>query len=400
MKKDRRNKVFFGLFIVAVAALLILGCAMPVALSKATEVPPTSTASNTPQPSDTATLVDTNTPEPTLTDTPVPPTAIPEAYVIDDTIFAATVKADCATDVGFDSVEGDSFGVKVLNGSLSIINGEWAVWCYGAKHTWFGTLTFKGYTFTSDEKAPLQFQIDPNLGYVYLTGSGTVKLPDGTIVSLPIGSAAESVGKVVGTATQAGQVISSSDKDPIAAALNGATVNETILMDEAHTSAWYLDGSAFNADGLLVGGSGPSGTAVLMTPIRNGEAFNMTFEVDQSVDVGIGLTHADNGYSFQFTIAGADSSFFAYDGKDVTLGDFSGSLKLQPKTSYQVLVAVDTNGKFVVTVWDPAKPGKTLVGTFQGDKTWKDLDFSLTVTLSSGTLLIKELSLLKFESIK
>jgi hypothetical protein len=59
------------------------------------------------------------------------------------------------------------------------------LWCYGAKHTWIGKLTYAGYTFASDENDPLQFVVDKNKGYAYIKGKGAVTLPDGTIVPLP-----------------------------------------------------------------------------------------------------------------------------------------------------------------------------------------------------------------------
>jgi hypothetical protein len=79
-------------------------------------------------------------------------------------------------------VEGTSFTVK---GQITMRNDTWYVWCYDAKHTWIGTLTYSGYTFASDPNDPLQFRVDHNGGYVYIGGKGTVTKPDGSVVSLP-----------------------------------------------------------------------------------------------------------------------------------------------------------------------------------------------------------------------
>jgi len=97
-------------------------------------------------------------------------------------------------------VNGDSFDLAA-NSVIAMINGQWAIFCYGAKHTWLGTLTYAGYTFASDANDPLQFQVDENKGYVYIHGKGTVTMPDKSIVRL--GSDAGPDGNAPATPTTA-----------------------------------------------------------------------------------------------------------------------------------------------------------------------------------------------------
>ena len=68
---------------------------------------------------------------------------------------------------------------------MSFIRGQSALWCYGAKHTWIGNISYAGYTFDSDKEDPLQFRVDKVEGYVYVKGEGTVTMPDGSIIKLP-----------------------------------------------------------------------------------------------------------------------------------------------------------------------------------------------------------------------
>ncbi len=103
-------------------------------------------------------------------------------FAIRDSHFEAEYKGDCKTEANIISVEGDTFSV---GGQVSIRYGEFVVWCYGAKHTWIGTLTYAGYTFASDENTPLQFMVSEDQGYVYVDGKGTVTFPDGSVVTLP-----------------------------------------------------------------------------------------------------------------------------------------------------------------------------------------------------------------------
>ncbi|MFM8320636.1 MAG: NPCBM/NEW2 domain-containing protein, partial [Chloroflexota bacterium] len=79
-------------------------------------------------------------------------------------------------------------------GSLAIRNNKLLFWCYGAKHTWLGTLTYHGYTFASEAADPLTFVVDAALGYRYAGGSGTVTFPDGSQYTLPLGTVQPTAG--------------------------------------------------------------------------------------------------------------------------------------------------------------------------------------------------------------
>jgi hypothetical protein len=117
----------------------------------------------------------------------VPPrvTATPEPLVLQGEAFEADTEETCSTDVAITEVVGEGLRIEVLSGSLSIREGGLTIWCYGAKHTWMGTLSYGDHTFVSDEEDPLQFTLDKDRGYVYLAGEGSVELPDGSVVDLP-----------------------------------------------------------------------------------------------------------------------------------------------------------------------------------------------------------------------
>lgn len=117
------------------------------------------------------------------TNTPAP-TAIPtsEPLLLTDDIFEASIKDDCGTDVPIQGYENGVFSVG--GGKVAFMNGQLAVWCYGAKHQWIGTIDYEGYIFASDENDPLQFEIVKDAGYRFIAGVGTLTYPDGKQVSL------------------------------------------------------------------------------------------------------------------------------------------------------------------------------------------------------------------------
>lgn len=154
----------------------------------ATLIPPTATLlppTSTPVPPTSTPVPPTSTPVPP-TSTPVPPTSTPTPFTLSGASFDADYKGDCKdVDVAITGVNGSSFSIKVLSGTVSIRGGKLTVWCYGAKHTWQGKLTYAGYTFASDASTPLQFMVDKDKGYIYIKGTGSVTFPDGKIAQLP-----------------------------------------------------------------------------------------------------------------------------------------------------------------------------------------------------------------------
>jgi hypothetical protein len=105
-----------------------------------------------------------------------------ERFLITDEAFNAQGEGS-GTDV--DIVEVTETGFKVNAKSIAIGAGRINLWCNGAKHTWIGTLTYKGYTFKSDKEDPLQFEVKEGRGYAYLRGKGIVAFPNGKKVVLP-----------------------------------------------------------------------------------------------------------------------------------------------------------------------------------------------------------------------
>jgi hypothetical protein len=105
-------------------------------------------------------------------------------YVIKADAFA-TDKNQCTLVVNLSGGGAGGLKVQVESGSVTVSHGSGfpSPFCTGAKHTWLGTVSHSGYTFTSDATTPLQFEVTDD-GYKYVSGKGTVGQPDGKIVTL------------------------------------------------------------------------------------------------------------------------------------------------------------------------------------------------------------------------
>lgn len=65
------------------------------------------------------------------------------------------------------------------------------MWCKGLVHILRGRVNYEGYIFESDPDNPLQFSISDK-GYVYQRGKGTITIPEGKVIKLPLGDGVES----------------------------------------------------------------------------------------------------------------------------------------------------------------------------------------------------------------
>jgi hypothetical protein len=123
----------------------------------------------------------TQTPMP-ATSTPQPTAAKPKEYVVPAGVFPLDTKKSCRTDAAITDVDASGF---MASGTISMIDGAFALWCPGAQHAWEGTLSHEGYTFSSDSFRPLRFQVDSDGSYRYVGGAGTVIDPNGAEIVLP-----------------------------------------------------------------------------------------------------------------------------------------------------------------------------------------------------------------------
>lgn len=121
--------------------------------------------------------------KPQPSQTPAPTAILTSApLILNDALFEANVKDNCGTDVPINAYENGVFTLG--GGKIELMNGQLAVWCYGARHQWIGTIDYEGYIFASDVNDPLQFEIVKDTGYRFVGGIGTLTYPDGKQVPL------------------------------------------------------------------------------------------------------------------------------------------------------------------------------------------------------------------------
>lgn len=124
-----------------------------------------------------------------------------QSYKIPAGTFPMDDMIDCRTDVSISEVTADGF--QVNGPTISMHKDRFVIWCPGARHTWVGSLTYEGYSFTSDAADPLVFTLDSEGAYVYAGGRGTITEPGGKKVDLKGGAASAGGGSSSSAPTQA-----------------------------------------------------------------------------------------------------------------------------------------------------------------------------------------------------
>jgi hypothetical protein len=251
-----------------------------------------------------------------------------------------------------------------------MVNGGWAIFCWGAKHTWIGTLTYEGYTFASDANDPLQFQVDENEGYVYLHGTGTVTMPDKSTVGLGSAASTDNTASAPSTAgnTQA----------PSTSSAGGAVLFQDNF--DSNVNDWET-GTQSDSDGDLnrqiVGGkyrfdlSAKKDYFFALSPIPDISAKDFIFSIDTTI---VNTTATSGNLELGFTIREADGingkryEFLVYN-------DNTYAINLWPSADYTSVKEIASGDlgttnlkKGVTNTYAVEANGPTLTFTINGTK--------------------------------
>jgi hypothetical protein len=189
----------------------------------------------------------------------------------------------CKTDAQLES----SPSGYLAGGQVEMQDGQFALFCDGALHTWIGShrnVEGAGITLVSDRDDPLQFRVDASLGYVYVKGKGTVTLADGTSTTLPPGAPGPSAG-------------------PVPVEWEGTSEWPGLRFDISFARAAGQIGNLKVAVTCLVGQGGIE--ASLAAPVAVGEDGTFTFKAGQgSAGTGrfVSAGSAEGTYKFPFSL--------------------------------------------------------------------------------------------------
>jgi hypothetical protein len=187
--------------------------------------------------------------------------------------------------------------------------------------------------------------------------------------------------------------------------LNGVEVVHVDTFDEKLSRATWSFGTGFNIteDGVLeVQGKDwnnispihgfKEGSGVVVDFIYSKGAFFEAY-----VAKGIWDTVGYKTFGVYFYKNSARTNAWA-DKNDLGGEYVNGNFALHPDTYYSLLMAVMPDGEFLVTIWKPTDPTKTLYYREKIGRSWSDLSWTFGIAVDEGTLTLDNYREIKFNN--
>jgi hypothetical protein len=191
--------------------------------------------------------------------------------------------------------------------------------------------------------------------------------------------------------------------------LAGVTVLRSDPFDQLDSNFWEFDpalATASNGNASITGNKNWMVGLRLRRPLVEGQAVMLTFQMGKGANFGIHLSNGTPGTpeyrSYGFYRPQAVMLSRVFEGEldirqDIPL---KGDLNVHRfNTWYQVLLGVHPNGHFYLMMWDPADPTKFNRTHDVFDESWMGKEWTYTIEIHDGTLLLDEALELQFEGI-
>ncbi len=191
--------------------------------------------------------------------------------------------------------------------------------------------------------------------------------------------------------------------------LAGVTILRSEPFDQLDSNTWEFDpalATASNGNASITGNKSWTVGLRLRRPLVEGQAVMLTYQMGKGTNFGIQLSNGTPGtpeyrsYGFYRPQAVILSRVFQGE-LDIRLdAPLKGDLKVQRfNTTYQVILGVHANGHFYLLMWDPADPTQFNRTHDVFDETWMGKEWTYTIEIHDGTLLLDEALELQFEGI-
>jgi len=191
--------------------------------------------------------------------------------------------------------------------------------------------------------------------------------------------------------------------------LAGVTILRSDPFDQLDSNFWEFDPALATAGGGNASITGNKSWTVglrLRRALVEGQAVMLTFQMAKGTNFGIQLSNGTPGTpeyrSYGFYRPQAVMLSRVFQGElDIRLDEpLKGDLKVQRfNTWYQVILGVHANGHFYLLMWDPADPTQFVRTHDVFDESWMNKEWTYTVEIHDGTLLLDEAKELQFEGI-
>lgn len=186
--------------------------------------------------------------------------------------------------------------------------------------------------------------------------------------------------------------------------LHDVQVVDNDTFDNSLEGKWNV-GNGTLKDGILeIPGDGNWDGVSLKRILKEGEGVVIDFSYSNNSLFEMFMESGDwdtNPYRrFGIYVGDNNVEMNEYAGKnDVGGENLTENFTLQPDTIYSMIMAVLPKGEFLVAIWNPSDPSKTIYHQEKKDETWSGLTWSFWIQANDGTIHFDNFQAIKFNGI-
>lgn len=193
--------------------------------------------------------------------------------------------------------------------------------------------------------------------------------------------------------------------DKLSEYLEGVQVQDDDTFDDPSGRGWVIQAAIIRDGFMRVDGNANWDGAFHSQGVTENEGVVMDFSYASGslfeVFIDQGAYDSDAYKRFGVYIGGNTVETNIWEGRRNTGGTIlSGNLTLEPETTYSILIAILPDGEFMLVLWNPQEPSKTLKHRAAFDPTWSNLTWTFYLQANRGPIFFDNFRKIAFDSAK
>lgn len=193
--------------------------------------------------------------------------------------------------------------------------------------------------------------------------------------------------------------------DKLSEYLEGVQVQDDDTFDDPSGRGWVIQAAIIRDGFMRIDGNANWDGAFHSQGVTENEGVVMDFSYASGslfeVFIDQGAYDSDSYKRFGVYVGGNTVETNIWEGRRNTGGTIlPGDLTLEPETTYSILIAILPDGEFMLVLWNPQEPSKTLNHRAAFDPTWSNLTWTFYLQANRGPIFFDNFRKIAFDSAK
>ncbi len=193
--------------------------------------------------------------------------------------------------------------------------------------------------------------------------------------------------------------------DKLSEYLEGVQVQDDDTFDDPSGRGWVIQAAIIRDGFMRIDGNANWDGAFHSQGVTENEGVVMDFSYASGslfeVFIDQGAYDSDSYKRFGVYVGGNTVETNIWEGRRNTGGTIlPGDLTLEPETTYSILIAILPDGEFMLVLWNPQEPSKTLKHRAAFDPTWSNLTWTFYLQANRGPIFFDNFRKIAFDSAK